>query len=221
MNGITIEPSRSVRNLGVYLDSCLTLTDHVSRTIQSCFYQLRQLKHVRRIVDDDTFNSLLHSFVSSRIDYCNSILHGQPAVLLDRMQSVLNAAARLYAGLSRRSHVSEILRELHWLRIPERIVYKLCVIVFRCLHGLSPEYLAEHCVRLSDSDSRTSRHRSAAHGNLLVPRTRTATYGRRTFRVAGPESYNSLPQHLKTGELTLSQFKTHLKTFLFDVSYSL
>src|SRR5206468_9288370 len=62
-----------------------------------------------------------HAFVTSRLDYCNSLLAGHPAVLLDRLQSILNSAARLYAGVSRRSHVSAILRDdLHWLSIPDR-----------------------------------------------------------------------------------------------------
>jgi len=62
---------------------------------------------------------LLHAFVMSRIDYCISLLAIQPDCLFDRLQTVLNAAARLYAGVSKHSHVSVILRDdLHWLRVP-------------------------------------------------------------------------------------------------------
>ena len=127
---------------------------------------------------------------------------------LHRLQSVLNAAARLYANASKHSHVSSILRdELHWLRIPERVAYKLCLTVSRCLHGLAPSYLSCSCVRLCDSASRVSRNRSATLGNLSIPRHKTKTYGPRSFRVSGPTQWNALPTSLKQN-LPLPIFKS-------------
>jgi hypothetical protein len=219
VNQVDIAPSRVVRNLGVLMDNCLTLTDHVTKTVQSCFYQLRQLKHVKRRVTGDNFKALLHAFVTSRVDYCNSVLYGQPAALLNRLQSVLNAAARLYVGISRRSSITEVLRELHWLRVPERIAYKLCLIVYRCLHGTAPVYLRDCCIRLSDCSERIASNRSAASGNLHVPRTHTATYGSRSFRSSGPSCWNKLPRQLKTADVSLPSFKQQLKTHLFSVSF--
>ena len=84
------------------------------------------------------------------------------------------------------------------VRVPDRIAYKLCMIAYRCLHGTALDYLVECCVRISDSGSRTARNRTAASGNLLVPRTRTSTYGGRSFRVTGPLCWNNLPTSIKT-----------------------
>ena len=220
VGGSTITPSRTVRDLGVYLDTTLGLTDHVTRTVQSSFFQLRQLKYVRRCLNKDNTKILLHAFVTSRLDYCNALLAGQPACLIDKLQSVQNAAARLYAGVSRYDHITSVLRDdLHWLRVPQRITYKLCTFVFRCLHGDAPSYLSEYCIPLAEANSRASRNRSAAQGNLVVPRSRTLTYGQRSFRVAGPSSWNELPPHLKSDQLSYPCFKSQLKTHLFTLCY--
>lgn len=166
--------------------------------------------------------TLLHSFVTSRLDYCNSLLASQPDVLVQRLQSVQNAAARLYAGTQRGSHITPVLRdELHWLRIIERISFKLCTLTYKCIHGEAPEYLSPYCIPLCKIDSRISRNRSAMEGNLFVPRTKTKTYGPRSFCISGPSSWNSLPSQLKDSTIQYNSFKTQLKTHLFKISYNL
>lgn len=211
----------SIRDLGVYFDSMLTLNSNVSKVLRICFYELRQLRYLSRSLSNCNVKMLLHALISSRLDYCNSIYAGQPDTLLQKLQSVQNAAARLYGNLSRRTHVTETLRdELHWLRIPQRINYKLCVLVYRCLHGTAPPYLSENIVRLQDFDDRIASNRSASLGNLLVPRTRTKSYGSRCFHVAGPNAWNSLPTYLKT-EMPFDAFKSLLKTYYFRQCYDL
>jgi hypothetical protein len=186
----------------------------------SVFYYLRQLKYIKRCLNKTNTKTLLHAFITSRLDYCNALLAGQPSCLIDRLQSVQNAAARLYAGVSKFSHISNILRDdLHWLRIPQRINFKLCTFVFRCLHGDAPSYLSEYCVRLQDSGTRASRNRSAALGNLVIPRSRTSTYGQRSFRTSGPTCWNALPPNLKSDSISYSSFKSQLKTHLFRECY--
>ena len=195
---MNISPSTAVRDLGVILDNTLSLDKYVSAIVKSCFFQLRQLKTVRKALSKSHVKTLLHAFITSRVDYCNSLLVGLPLYQLDRLQLVLNAAARLYANASSRAHVTGILRDdLHWLRITERISYKLCILTYQCLHNCAPMYLSNYCVRLLDSSSRLSRNRSAATGNLCTPRCKTKTYGPRSFRVSGPNSWNALPAELK------------------------
>ena len=104
---------------------------------------------------------------------------------------------------------------LHWLPFPERIKFKLCSTVYKCLHDAAPTYLSEFCVRVSSQAGR-SQLRSAAAGDLLIPSTRTVTIGSRGFSVAGPVAWNSLPMDLKDGTLTFPVFKKLLKTHLFD-----
>jgi len=88
-------PSTTVRDLGVLIDSNVAMRSHVSRTVSGCFAVLRQLRSIRRSVSDSVFYSLVVSLVMPRLDYCNATLAGLPASSLSRLQSVLNAAARL------------------------------------------------------------------------------------------------------------------------------
>jgi len=114
---------------------------------------------------------LVTSFITSTIDNCNVALAGLPQRDLDRIQSVLNAAARLTADAHKFNHVTPLLVNLHWLRVPERIQYKLCVLVHRCLNGAAPQHLSELIQPLSDVDSRR-RLRSASTAEVLVPAAR-------------------------------------------------
>jgi len=92
--------------------------------------------------------------VLSRLDYGNATLYGLPGNQIDRLQLVMNAAARLVRSGRKYEHVTPLLRDLHWLRVPERIEFKLAVLVFRCLHGTAPAYLADELRHVTDSVSR-------------------------------------------------------------------
>ena len=219
VGGVIIKPSATARSLGVVFDNFLTFKAHVSNVISSCFLKLKQLGRLRRSIDHENLRTLLIVFVLSRLDYCNSLLAGQPESLMKRLQSVQNAAARMFSGLSRYQSVTAVLRdELHWLKISYRVTYKLCILVYRCLHGLALKYLSGSCVRLVEQSLRSSRNRAAASGNLVIPRTRLKTYGQRSFAFAGPTAWNSLPAELKN-TTSLPIFKSKLKTHLFNCCY--
>ena len=162
---------------------------------------------------------LLHAFVVSRLDYCNALFTGLPSKSIGKLQVIQNSAARLIGGLHKHDHVTSTMKnELHWLRIPERISFKLSTLVYKTLHGEGPAYLRELCIPVSDNFHLSS-HRSANRGNLFVPRTYTATYGRRAFSAAGPATWNSrLPVEIRQSA-TLTVFKSILKIFLFTKSY--
>jgi len=180
------------------------------------FYQLRQLRSIRRSVDTGTASTLVHAFVSSRLDYCNSLLAGTPKVVTDVLQKVQNAAARLLIGYSCRQHgIHQLMRDkLHWLNIQDRIKFKLCLLVNKSLHGLAPGYISELCVPVSNNEHR-SRLRSAWHGDLLVPSVKLTKYGQRAFAFAGPSAWNDLPTNLKDYDISLTTFKRGLKTHFF------
>jgi len=163
----------SVRNLGVTIDCSLTFRTHISRVVSSCFYQLRRLKDSIKSLPFDTAKTIMNCFVISRIDYCNSLLAGCPQYSLDRLQRVMNAAARMLCGAGSRAHVSHLLRKLHWLRISQRIDYKLCLLVYKAVHhGLAPYYLAEVCHTPTEDPGRMHL-RHAANGDLNYPDTNT------------------------------------------------
>ena len=98
LGGSIIQPSESVCDLGAYIDSDMSMTNHISRLVSSCFYQFRRIKLIRRSLPTSAAVQLVNSFVISRIDYRNSLLFGLPAYQLHRVQQVQNAAARMIFG---------------------------------------------------------------------------------------------------------------------------
>jgi len=117
--------------------------------------------------------------------------------LMDRLQSVQNAGARLIFGARRYDHVQPLLWSLHWLRVPERISFRLAVLVYRCLHGSAPCYLASDLQRISDLGARR-RLRSSTTLALVAPRTVHATIGDRAFPAAAASVWNSLPETVRS-----------------------
>jgi len=108
---------------------------HVTTVVQSCFAALHQIRSVRRVLPRHALVTLVHALIVSKVDYCNSLLAGMSVQLHDRLQSVLNAATRLIFTARKTDHITPLLRDLHWLRVPERVKFKLCVLAYRCLHG--------------------------------------------------------------------------------------
>ena len=175
----------------------------------TCFFHLRQLRHIRRTLSKESATTLVHAFVTSRIDYnCNVVFAGAPKITTNKLQRVLNAAARVVSGSRKfdRGLTQLLYAELHWLDVPERVRYKLSMMTRRCLNGTAPRYLAARCVPVSAT---ASRHLgSAASHQLVLPSYRLSSYGRRTFSVAGPASatWYSLPRHLNVIPFILLPF---------------
>ena len=160
--------------------------------------------------------TLIRALVHSRLDYCNGTLAGLPQYQLNKLQSILRASARLVLLLPGRASVSSLMRvRLHWLPFPQRIKFKLCSTVYKCLHDAAPAYLSEFCVPLS-SQAGHSQLRSAAAGDLLIPPTRTVTIGGRGFFRSGSCCLEqSFRRTLKMELWLFPVFKKLLKTHLF------
>jgi len=126
---VQVAPVASARDLGVYFESDMTMKTHVTRLVSSCFGILRQIHSIRRSLPRSTLTMLISSFIMSKLDYCNVALVGLTRCDLDRLQSVINAAARLTVGAQHYDHISPLLVDLHWLRMAERIQYKLCTCI--------------------------------------------------------------------------------------------
>jgi len=131
---------------------------------------------------------------------------------------VLNTAARVVSDTRKfdRGLTSLLRDELHWLDVPERVTYKMGFMMYRCLHGQATRYLADHFTTSYDVASRL-RLRSANRHQLIVPRCRLNTYGRRAFSIAGPTVWNSLPDELRDPACGSDSFMQFLKTILFSL----
>jgi len=216
LGGHIVDASSSVRDLGIYLDADLSMRRHIDVVVSRCYSVLRQLRSIRQYVSLPVFQTLVTTLLLSRLDYGNAVLYGLPAVQLRRLQSVQNAAARLIFGLKRSDHLTDALICLHWLRVPERIQFKLAVLTFRALHGSAPPYLQLFSPLSSSSERRGLR--SADSRRLAVPRTQLSTIGDRAFPVAGAKIWNCLPDYVISSP-SLSIFRARLKTHLFGFSY--
>jgi len=215
--GAPIRPSTSVRDLGVLLESDLSMRRHVAWTVGSCFRQLRLIRSCIKSLPFEAARAAVAAFVASKVDRCNGLLAGAPACLLDGLQSVLNAAARLICNRRKYDHITPLLRDvLHWLPVPFRIEFKLCLLVFKSLHGAAPEYLRDYCTGTHSSASGL-RLRSLAKIDLRVRRMRTR-FGDRAFSAAGPRCWNRLPPAIRLTD-SLDSFKSMLKSHLFARAY--
>ena len=163
---ISLRVSTSVTDLGVVIDGELSMSAHVSSLTRTCFFQLRQICAVHRSLYPNSTKTLVNSFVSSRLDYCNSLLHGINASQLNKLQRVQNAAARLISGALWRDHITPVLRELHWLPVRERIRYKIATLLHKSMHNAAPYLLIGTLHRIVDSPR--------APGSEVRGRTQTA-----------------------------------------------
>ena len=212
--GNNLQLAKNVRNLGVIIDSSLSFSDHISKIVSTCYYHIRQLRTIRQSLTVDACHALARALILSRLDYCNALLSGISSFLVDKLDGVLRAAARLVLQLPRTSHVTNELRDrLHWLDIRPRIEFKLCVITYRSIHGLAPTYLANSCILVSSHPGRSGL-RSAANGDMYIPACKSATLGSRAFDISGPRAFNSLPVETRNCD-SLPAFRKKLKTVLF------
>ena len=125
---------------------------HVNKIASACFYHIRRLRQIRHHVSREVLKQLLASLVLSCLDYCNAILAGLRASTLMPLQRAQNDAARLALGLDRRSSITTALRDLHWLPVKHRIIFKVANLMHQALHRRCPAYLAD-LVAFSSTDS--------------------------------------------------------------------
>ena len=135
-----IMPLDKARDLGVIIDSKLTMESHTASVARSCFYQLRQLRSIQRSLTTDARRTctLVTAFVANRVDYCNAVLYGSATSVTRRLQMVLNYAARMVVGSGKYEHITPVLRDiLHWLPV------RIAVLTFDCVRGTGPVYLKQ------------------------------------------------------------------------------
>ena len=205
-----VSSANSARNIGVLFDSSMSLIPHVTSVCKSAFYHLRKIFNIRKFLSYESTVTIIHAFITARLDYCNSLLFGLPNYVIKRLQSVQNAAARLVLLARKYDHVTPLLIELHWLPIQQRIIYKILLITFKALHGDAPNYISELLTKYTPGRAL----RSASKNLLYKPNFNLKTYGGRSFAVAAPTLWNDLPSNIKECR-TAATFKTQLKTFLF------
>lgn len=197
------------------LDSELTFIPHIKNIIKIGFYHLKNIARVRPILSRANTETLMHAFITSRIDYCNGLLSGLPKRSISGLQLLQNSTARVLTKTRKRAHITPILRSLHWLPVSSGVDLKVLLMVFKCLNGLGPSYLSE--LFLPYEPSRTLR--SSGSRLLATPKAGTKTQGDVSFQFYGVRLWNDLPKDLRAAE-NVHVFKSRFKTHLFSLAFS-
>ena len=134
-----IVPSVKVQNLKIF-DQSVTFDDHISAICQSVHFHIRNIGKVRKLLSFDACATLIHALISSRLDYCNSILYSLPNTKIGRLQRVQNQAARSLTRSPRREHITPVLKQLQWLKVKERIRYKVLILTHKAFYANAPPY---------------------------------------------------------------------------------
>ena len=210
----TVEPTSSARNIGAVFDDTMSFEEHVNDLCRTAFYHIRNISRIRPCLIIDSTKTLVHALVTSPLDHCNSLLYGLPDYLIQRLQYVMNAAAKVITCKRKFDHVTPLLIELHWLPVRQRIVFKILLYTFKALHGATPTYLTE---LISPYVPRRAL-RSADQLLLEQPTHKLKLIGLRAFSVCAPYLWNSLPFEIKSSA-SVSIFKAKLRTYLFRQTY--
>ena len=158
-----------------------------------------------------TSDTLVHAFITFKLDHCNSLLYNVPKYVIKKLQSVQNAAARLITGSRKYDHITPILFDLHWLPVSERIKFKILLLTHKALHQQSPIYIQDLIRRYSTSRTlRSSYAFRLCHVNYNLK-----SYGSRAFAVSAPELWNKVPVEIHSCD-NLNLFKHKLKTHFFS-----
>ena len=203
-----------VKTLGVFLDCNLTMEKQVNLLRKTCSHSLQKLQHIRYGLDVSTRILLIKTFVLSQIDYCNILFLNTPDYLIQRLQLVLNACIRFIYDLKRREHVTPYMAKAHILPVKFRIIYKSCLIIYKVMNGLSPEYLNDIVKQFSDSIADTVHFtRSQCDVMMLKP-----SAGNNPMSEKLVAHWNSLPISLRYST-NIEMFKKDLKTHLFACAF--
>ena len=202
-DGNCIRFSSVVKNLGVLVDQHFNMDSHINGSVSYCYKLLSDISKVRNLLSYEHTKMLVHAVISSRLDYCNSLLYNVNKTSIIKYQKVQNAAARLIARRRKRDSVSDVLIDLHWLRVDARIIFKLIVFVYKCFDNMAPQCICE-LLTVRNAESR-----------LLVYKNYQTTFGRSSFSYIAPKLWNNLPNYIRLSHSLLS-FKKQAKFMLFN-----
>ena len=212
-----ITPCLQARNLGVWFDSTLSMSSHISNIVKACNIQLMNLWRIAKKLSMSLKIKLVNTLIHSRLDYCNGLLYGASKKDLNRLQKIQNSAVRFIYGTRKRRGVTQKRRNLHFLPIQSRIQFKICLLTYKCLNGLAPPYMnnlisrrqpKEHALRVDNDPTILQQNFSHKYKST-----------EKAFSICAPKLWNSLPRTIREAS-SVDAFKKLLKTHLFIAAYN-
>ena len=212
VNNYTIYPRPIVKNLGSWFDSHLKMSTHITNVCKACFFYLHNIRRIKKFLSKDSLLILIHAFIISKLDYCNSLLYGLPKKQIFKLQRVQSAAARLVVNIRKHSRITPVLRQLHWLPVDARIHFKVLLLTFKAIHRIALSYIQD----LIKVKCKSSYNLPSNNAILLLPPSEKmlVTLGGRSFYAAAPQLWNNLPVDIRT-IVEIEKFTKSLKTYLF------
>ena len=198
--------------LGLIIDPNLKWEGHVQKVCKKLGPIVSQLSRLRSVLTKSQLNALYFSFVQSHIDYGLTIWGHCSKANLQKVQRFQNWCSRIVTGnFDFNVSSSHLISSLKWLTIAQRRDFLTCILMFKCLHNLAPNYLSDHIVHRSNIHNYSTR--LTQNQALDVPFGRSQ-YFQKSFQVNGPKLWNSLPEHVTQCENIIS-FKYQYKKWLF------
>jgi hypothetical protein len=205
-----IWPKPSAKNIGAVFDENFSFSKHIDTLSRAARFHIRNIGRIRKYLDTNSTEILVHAFITTKLDHMNSLLYGLPDYQLVKLQRLQNTAARIIKKVAKYDHITPVLCELHWLPVKARIDFKILLLTFKALNGLAPEYIRD----MIEPYNPTRSLRSENMKRLCQPATRLKTYGDRSFSCAAPHLWNKLPLEIRQSP-SVETFKSKLKTYLF------
>ena len=119
------------------------MNNHINQICKACFYHIHNIRRISKFLSKECLQTLVHAFVTSRLDYCNSLLYGLPKYQICKPQRVQNTAARLISNTGKYDRISPVLYNLYWLTLFYLIYFKILTVTFKAIHGMSPCYISD------------------------------------------------------------------------------
>ena len=208
-----VEAEDEIKILGVHLDPTLSMNAQVKSLIKTSNFHIRALRHVRRGLTYESAKTIALGLVTSRLDYCNSLLYGTSKANIGRLQRVQSDLARVVLQAAWNASSKPLLKQLHWLPVQQRIIFKIALVTFNVPTFEQPSYLHS----LLDNYTPSRNLRSEGQHLLRIPFRKSAA-ARRSFCFAAPTIWNSLNSSTRDAT-SIGTFKTRLKTELFNSAF--
>ena len=208
----------SWKSLGVKLDGALSMERQINSVKQKCSWTMTNIRNIGRYLDEEVKLMLVKQLVISKLDYCNALYMNLPKKRLKKLKSILNGCVRLiYNVHDRKEDLLPYYKKAHILPIEERIFFKACLLSYKVMYNMSPDYLQQLVeIDLPTADSTRTRSKPAGDNLLMkLPKMSRIKATNRRFSNYAPEAWNSLPLRLR-GIADISAFKRMLKNYLFD-----
>ena len=203
--GKDLEPSETVKDLGVNFDKNLTFNEHIIKTVSSCMSVLGQIGRVKHAFRKDILIMIINSLVFSKLYYCSSVWANTTDTNIKRLQGIQNYAARIVCNIRKYDHVSPALKSLKWIPVKSHLYLRDAVMAFKCMTGLSPNYLSNKFISRGSISGRATRNSQ----KLNIPLCKSAT-GQRSFYYRIVSIWNTISPTMKLSRC-VSSFKRNLK----------